>query len=298
MIEAFLADTWNGRSVAIALHELEIEHSIRYVNLWAGTHRSPQFLRLNPTGRIPVIVDDGGTLNAPLTQTVTILMHLAELKGRLLPSSGEARSRVLEALMLQATDIGGSAAVAGMLRRELGEGDDALLSRIGNAIGARTVRYWQVVNDQLRDRPFLGGHLYSIADILAFPIASSRPSQPGGTKLEHLMAWRDRVSARPQVQLALTRLRALHDMETRVAPERAIGKASHADVVAAVLRQRASDIQCHVVGIEVLDGGDLMLSLVTARPVFDVMADVDELLRPFGVKARFRFGHPADAEPT
>jgi GSH-dependent disulfide-bond oxidoreductase len=57
MIDLYTAPTPNGWKVAMALEELELEYSVKIVDLAAGEQRTPAFLALNPNGRIPVIVD-------------------------------------------------------------------------------------------------------------------------------------------------------------------------------------------------------------------------------------------------
>ena len=57
MIELYTSPTPNGYKISVALEELEIPYNVHVVNLQAGDQKKPEFLALNPNGRIPVIVD-------------------------------------------------------------------------------------------------------------------------------------------------------------------------------------------------------------------------------------------------
>ncbi len=57
MIDLYTAATPNGHKVSIALEELGLPYTVHVVDLAALEQKRPEFLRLNPNGRIPVIVD-------------------------------------------------------------------------------------------------------------------------------------------------------------------------------------------------------------------------------------------------
>ena len=100
MIELYTFGSTNGHKVAIALEELGLRYEERTVDVFAGEGRSPEFLALNPTGKIPVIRDrDAGLV---LSESCAILLYLADRAGRLLPS-GAQRTRAIELLFLQAS---------------------------------------------------------------------------------------------------------------------------------------------------------------------------------------------------
>ena len=66
------------------------------VDLFAGEHRKTNFLALNPSGRIPTIVDNNDGQRLIVTQSAAILMYLAEKSGLLLPKERLARAKVIE----------------------------------------------------------------------------------------------------------------------------------------------------------------------------------------------------------
>ena len=101
MIELYTYGSTNGHKVAIALEEVGLPYQARTVNVFAGEGRSPEFLALNPAGKIPVIRDhDTGLI---LSESCAILLYLADKVGRLVPASGKARTRAIELLFLQAS---------------------------------------------------------------------------------------------------------------------------------------------------------------------------------------------------
>jgi GST-like protein len=101
MIELFTYGSTNGHKVAIALEELGLPYEVRLVDVFAGEGRSPEFLAINPTGKIPVIRDRDTDI--VVTESAAILLYLADKAGRLVPPSGLARTRAIELLFLQAS---------------------------------------------------------------------------------------------------------------------------------------------------------------------------------------------------
>lgn len=93
------APTPNGWKISIALEELGLPYQVRVVNWLAGEQKRPEYLRLNPNGRIPTIVDhDNGDF--VVFESGAILVYLAEKTGRLMPQDPKGRSVVLQWLML------------------------------------------------------------------------------------------------------------------------------------------------------------------------------------------------------
>jgi len=85
------------------LQELGVEFEPVTVNLVAGEHRRPEFLRINPAGKLPVLVDD----DLVLTESVAIVLYLAEKypeKG-LLPTDLTGRAQVNRWLLFAATEL-------------------------------------------------------------------------------------------------------------------------------------------------------------------------------------------------
>ena len=89
MINLYTASTFNGQRVSIMLEETGLPYSVHGIDLTKGGQRQPEFLKLNPSGRIPVVVDNDNAEEEPLvlTQSTAILQYLAEKTGKLIPES-------------------------------------------------------------------------------------------------------------------------------------------------------------------------------------------------------------------
>ena len=94
MIDLYTAATPNGRKVSVMLEEIGLDYAVHVVDLGAGEQKTPEFLAMNPNGRIPVIRDrDNGDF--VVFESGAILIYLAEKTGQLLPQEEKARSRVM-----------------------------------------------------------------------------------------------------------------------------------------------------------------------------------------------------------
>lgn len=187
----------NVLKVVILLEELALPYRLRYVDLFKGEQFSPEFLKINPLGKVPVLLD--ARLNQPLAESGAILIWLAEQAGRFLPSSGNARYEVLQWLMVQMSTVGPM----------LGQFTHFSLLPTGSEpyargrYGALAKRLYGQINDRLANRGWLAGEDYSIADIATFPWGEyldrhgfDRSNYPA------LMDWRERINNRPAVQRA------------------------------------------------------------------------------------------------
>ena len=105
MIKLYTAPTPNGWKASITLEELEIPYETTFVNLMEGDQKKPDFLAINPNGRIPAIVDTDEE-DFAVFESGAIMIYLAEKAGRLLPTETRARSRVIQWLMFQMGGVG------------------------------------------------------------------------------------------------------------------------------------------------------------------------------------------------
>ncbi len=205
MIEVYTALTPNGIKVPIALEELGLEYRVIPVNLAAGEQSRPEFLALNPNGRIPVIVDHqgsgGGTVS--LFESGAILLYLAEKAGGLLPRDPVERLRAMEYLFLQVASVGPTFGQAGWFLRSTPAPCAIAIERFrGEAL-----RLTGVLEARLRQQPWLAGSEYSLADIMNF--SWLRVANYGGVELDRfpaVAAWVATISERPAVQRALARM--------------------------------------------------------------------------------------------
>src|SRR4029453_3097281 len=105
MIDLYTAQHPNGWKASIALEELGLPYEVHLVNLLAGEQKAPEYLKINPNGRIPTIVAPGAD-NFPAFESGAILISLAAKTGRLMPTDAKGRSRVIQWVMFQMGGIG------------------------------------------------------------------------------------------------------------------------------------------------------------------------------------------------
>ena len=201
MIEVHTADTPNGVKVPIALEELGVPYRMHRVNLGANEQKRREFLRLNPNGRIPVIVDPDGPLGMPLSvfESGAILWYLAEKFPGLMPADPIERIRALEYTFFQVGGIGPMFGQAGWFARH-----NERMPLAIDRYQAEARRLTAVLEARLLSTPWLAGQSYSVADIMNF--GWLRLSQYAGVPLEDypaVQAWVERISARPAVMRAL-----------------------------------------------------------------------------------------------
>jgi len=195
MIDFYTSDTANGKRVELMLEELGLPFTQYQLSLSTGETRTDEFLKLNPSGRIPVIVDHEVLENDKpliLTQSAAILLYLAEKTGQFLPQNNLNRASVIEWLFFDATDIATTQFDAFLLDlHDEGQASEVLSSRL--------MSYYTVYDQHLSTAKFLGGDRYSIADIAAFPWA--RSMQHSEMKnLHNLQRWMKEISKRKSVE--------------------------------------------------------------------------------------------------
>ena len=197
MIDLYTSPTPNGWKAAMGLEELSLAYKVHFVDLAAGDQFKPDFLAMNPNGRIPVILDQ--ETDTTVFDSNAILIYLAEKTGRLLPASGAARHDVLQWLMFQASGIGPMQGQAVAFERYFPEDVPAARKRYHN----ETRRLYEVLNTQLADREWLAGD-FSIADISNWSwIRSHRWARVPTEGLVHLERWMEQLRQRPACERGL-----------------------------------------------------------------------------------------------
>ena len=160
MIELYTSPTPNGYKTSVALEELEIPYNVHVVNLMSGDQKKPEFLKLNPNGRIPVIVDTDND-NLAIMESGAQLIYLAEKAGKLLPTEEKSRANVMQWLMFQMGGIGPMMGQANVFFRYWpGDPIQPAIDRYQN----EGRRLFEVMETRLKDNEFLADD-YSIADI-------------------------------------------------------------------------------------------------------------------------------------
>jgi GSH-dependent disulfide-bond oxidoreductase len=200
MIDLYTDATPNGLKISICLEELGLAYNVHRIYL-GGEQKTPEFTKLNPNNKIPVLVDDGFVL----TESNAILMYLAEKNGKLLPKPSQLRARLVEALMFQASSLGpmlGQLLVfAGPWKNEF----PPVTGRYAKEVN----RILTVLDTRLQGQTYFVGDEFSVADIAVLPWIGATFVIPVGKMLAlsdkaNLNAWWERVSVRPAVVKGLS----------------------------------------------------------------------------------------------
>jgi len=199
MIDLYTAITPNGRKASIMLEELELPYETTWFDLGELKQKEPWFLKINPNGRVPAIVDRDED-DFAVFESGAILIYLAEKTGRLLPTDTKARSTVMQWLMFQMAGIGPMQGQANVFYRYAAEKIDYAIDRYRR----ETRRLYEVLDTRLEGNEYLAGE-YSIADIATWPwIAGHEWAGVSLGGLEHLRRWERSISARPAVKRGIT----------------------------------------------------------------------------------------------
>ncbi len=198
MIDLYTAPTPNGHKASIALEELGLPYTVHPLSLAKGEQKTPEFVAINPNGRIPAIVDREAD-DLAIFESGAILIYLAEKTGKLLPTDRAGRSRVLQWLMFQMSAVGPMMGQANVFFRYAPEPMPWAIGRYQREVR----RLFEVLDGQLAKHPYLAGD-YSIADIATVPWV--RAHEWAGVSLDGLAGlqrWLGEVSARPAVDRGL-----------------------------------------------------------------------------------------------
>jgi glutathione S-transferase len=195
MIELYTAATPNGWKVSIALEELGLPYSVRPIALTKNEQKEDWYLRLNPNGRIPTIVDHDND-DFVVFESGAILIYLAERSGQLMPHDEKGRSQVVQWLMFQMGGIGPMMGQANVFYRYAPEKIPFAIDRYQR----ESRRLFEVLNRRLQDHEYLAGD-YSIADIANWSwVHTYKWSGVSVAGLSHLQRWLETIRARPAVE--------------------------------------------------------------------------------------------------
>ena len=199
MIDLYTAATPNGFKVSIALEELGLPYKVIPLDFSTMEQKKPEFLAINPNGRIPAIVDrDNGDF--AVFESGAILLYLAEKTGKLLPQDPKRRSQAIQWLMFQMGGVGPMMGQANVFYRYFPEKIPAAIGRYQK----EGRRLFEVLDGHLAHHEYLADE-YSIADIATWPWV--RIYDWSGISIEglpHLQAWVARMEAKPACQKGIT----------------------------------------------------------------------------------------------
>ena len=195
MIDLFTAATPNGHKISIMLEETGLDYRVHHLDLGAMDQKKPDFLKINPNGRIPAIVDRSAD-DFAVFESGAILFYLAEKTGAFLPSDLKKRSEVMQWLMFQMGGVGPMQGQANVFFRYAPEKIEFAIKRYQN----ETLRLYAVLDRRLADVEYLGDDL-SIADFATIPWV--RAYKWAGLNIDHLpnlRRWMHQLLERPGVR--------------------------------------------------------------------------------------------------
>ncbi|MEM7775731.1 MAG: glutathione S-transferase N-terminal domain-containing protein [Pseudomonadota bacterium] len=194
MIDLYTWTTPNGRKVSMLLEELGVDYTTHAIDITNGEQHAPEFLKIGPNNRIPVIVDhDTGVA---MMETGAIMLYLAEKYGKFLPQ-GDARWPAIEWLMWQ---MGGLGPMLGQVHHfvKYNKGKSAYAEERYAKEGHRL---YGVLNKRLDGRDFIAGDgrgEYSITDMACWPWVSRFEWQEVNLNdYPNVKDWYVRIAERP-----------------------------------------------------------------------------------------------------
>ncbi|QRN99445.1 glutathione S-transferase N-terminal domain-containing protein [Archangium violaceum] len=216
MIDLYTWATPNGWKVSVTLEELGLPYTVHPVDIGKGVQKQPWFLKINPNGRIPAIVDREEA-DFAVFESGAIMLYLAEKAGKLLPADRKGRSRVTQWLMFQMAGVGPMQGQANVFFRYFPEKIPAAIERYQN----ETRRLYTVLDTRLGESEYLAGD-YSIADIANW--AWVRIHGWAGVSVDglpNLQRWLAAIEQRPAAQKGVT-VPHVHKLETSTDQTQAI----------------------------------------------------------------------------
>ena len=192
MIDLYTAATPNGWKASVALEEMGLGYTAHAVNLMKGEQKTPEFLAMNPNGRIPVIVDREAD-NHVVFESGAIMVYLAEKTGLFLPSDAKRKSQVMQWVMFQMGGIGPMMGQANVFHRYLEEKIPVAIARYQNEVR----RLFTVLDSRLENREYLVDD-YTIADMANWCwVRTYEWSGVSIDGLDNLIRWKNSIEARP-----------------------------------------------------------------------------------------------------
>ena len=191
----------NVTKVVIMLEECGLDYALSHVAVFKQEQFAPEFLSLNPLGKVPVLEDPA--VGIPLAESGAILLYLAEREGRFLPAAQPARAEVQQWLMIQMANVGPMLGQLNHFRLVLAPAAHPYAEA---RYAAAAEKLYRLLDERLAGREWLAGGDYSIADMAMQPWANYlEPHGFDSARFPHLVRWRAAIAARPAVSRALAR---------------------------------------------------------------------------------------------
>jgi GST-like protein len=209
-IQLYSLPTPNGVKASIMLEETGLPYEPHLVDFATDDQKSPEFVSLNPNGKIPAMIDPDGPGGKPigLFESGAILLYLADKTGKFIPADPTGRWHAIQWVMFQMGGVGPMFGQLGFFNKFAGKDweDKRPLERYVT----ETKRLLGVMDKQLEGRDWFLGDAYSIADIAMLGWVRNligfyeARDLVGFEAYANVAAWLDRGLARPAVQRGLT----------------------------------------------------------------------------------------------
>jgi GST-like protein len=208
-LQLYSLPTPNGVKLSIMLEEIGLPYEVHLVDFNKNDQKTPEFLSLNPNGKIPAIIDPDGPGGKPLGlfESGAILQYLADKTGKLLPQDPARRYQTIQWVHFQMGGIGPMFGQLGYFNKFAGK--DIADKRPLERYVAESNRLLGVMEMRLEGRQWIMDDEYSIADISMLGWVRNLIGFYEARELvafdsfRHVAAWLERGLARPAVQRGL-----------------------------------------------------------------------------------------------
>ncbi|OYX55419.1 MAG: glutathione S-transferase [Brevundimonas subvibrioides] len=208
-LQLYSLPTPNGVKASIMLEEIGLPYEVHLVDIMKNETWTPEYLSLNPNGKIPAILDPDGPGGQPmgLWESGAILVYLADKTGQLIPTDPAARYETLQWVFWQMGAVGPMFGQVGFFHKFAGK--DYEDKRPRDRYVAEAKRLLSLLEDRLKDRAFIMGDDFTIADISLIGWVSNLVTFYGAGELVDygsltaVPAWVERCLARPAVARGL-----------------------------------------------------------------------------------------------
>jgi GST-like protein len=192
VMQLYFHDSPSPLRALLCLEECGLPYEIVPVDLYRGDSQKPDFLKVNPNGKVPALRDGDITV----FDSTAILLYVAEHSGKFLPGAGQERAQALSWLMFVASGLGPFSGQSVHFQRFAQE----KLPYAINRYARETERHYRVLEARLKEAPFLAGDMYTVADMSAWSwvrLAAIALESGSLDPYPAVKLWCDRLNSRP-----------------------------------------------------------------------------------------------------
>lgn len=202
-IHLFTASTMNGWKITMYLEEAGVPYEVTPIDFGRKDQKTDWFLKMNPNGRSPVMVDRGNN-DFVVFESGAMLWYLAEKYGTFLPQTADEKSEAMQWIMWQMSALGPMMGQAMYFNRiAVGQGvEDAFATQ---RYETESRRLLEVLDKKIGDKDYVLGDSFGLVDIATYPWARSYYwANAPVNGLANLQRWFNRIDKRAATQKAIT----------------------------------------------------------------------------------------------